>query len=386
MAPEIALKALAELPEGATVLDPMVGSGTVMREAVLRCHDARGYDLDPLAVLISKVSTRRIRISRFEETFESLIADAASLKKRDVHLPWIDECEETSTFVEYWFSEPQKSALRSIAYCLDEYDGVGADHGVVNALKVALSRTIITKTVGASLAWDISHSRPHKMRETNDYDVFAGYRASVERMAEQLVFEQKEVGRARIGMGDARNLHRIADASIDAVVTSPPYLNAIDYLRGHKFSLVWFGYSIPALREVRAHSIGAERASEAASDDNDVQEIREEIVKESALPGRYLRLVERYILDAVDLMSEISRVLKRKKGRAVLVVGNSCLKGVYIRNSAIFERAADLFGLELVSSSRRQLRNRSRYLPMPKGKADALGKRMRHEVVLAFSN
>ena len=29
--------------------------------------------------------------------------------------------------------------------------------------------------------------------------------------------------------------------SVDLTVTSPPYLNAIDYLRGHKMSLVWMG-------------------------------------------------------------------------------------------------------------------------------------------------
>ena len=44
-----------------------------------------------------------------------------------------------------------------------------------NALKLAISRTIITKKVGASLAWDVSHSRPHKVKTDNDYDVLAGF-------------------------------------------------------------------------------------------------------------------------------------------------------------------------------------------------------------------
>jgi hypothetical protein len=36
---------------------------------------------------------------------------------------------------------------------------------------------------------------------------------------------------------------------VDLIFTSPPHLNAIDYLRCSKFSLVWMGHSIAALRE-----------------------------------------------------------------------------------------------------------------------------------------
>jgi tRNA G10 N-methylase Trm11 len=40
----------------------------------------------------------------------------------------------------------------------------------------------------------------------------------------------------------------LGDNTIDLIVTSPPYAsNAIDYMRAHKFSLVWFGYSIDEL-------------------------------------------------------------------------------------------------------------------------------------------
>ena len=43
------------------------------------------------------------------------------------------------------------------------------------------------------------------------------------------------------------------------MVTSPPYLNAIDYMRGHKMSLVWMGWTIGALRDVRGEAVGVER-------------------------------------------------------------------------------------------------------------------------------
>ena len=42
-----------------------------------------------------------------------------------------------------------------------------------DCLWLALSRIIVTKHVGATLAWDVSHSRPHKVRTENDFDVLS---------------------------------------------------------------------------------------------------------------------------------------------------------------------------------------------------------------------
>ena len=57
MAPGIALQAMPEDSEQLRVLDPMMGSGTVLAMARARGHRGFGFDLDPLAVLISKVWT-----------------------------------------------------------------------------------------------------------------------------------------------------------------------------------------------------------------------------------------------------------------------------------------------------------------------------------------
>lgn len=55
MAPELAIDALRLLPQGSVVLDPMAGSGTVLRHAAALGHVAIGRDLDPLAVLMTRV-------------------------------------------------------------------------------------------------------------------------------------------------------------------------------------------------------------------------------------------------------------------------------------------------------------------------------------------
>ena len=58
-------------------------------------------------------------------------------------------------------------------------------------------------------------------------------------------------------LGDARRVD-MRDGSADMVITSPPYLNAIDYMWCSKFSLVWMGHAIGRLRRIRMGAIGTE--------------------------------------------------------------------------------------------------------------------------------
>ena len=84
-------------------------------------------------------------------------------------------------------------------------------------------------------------------------------------------------------------------------------------------------------------------------------------------------------------MTECARVLKRK-GSAVFVVGNSTIRGVFIKNSEAFIRLADSNGLSLVSRNTRTIETKRRYLPPPESKraGDKMQGRMREEVVLEF--
>src|SRR3989344_2361392 len=60
MAPGIALKVVGRKEKPLRILDPMMGSGTVLALAQANGHRTFGIDIDPLAVLISRVWTRPI--------------------------------------------------------------------------------------------------------------------------------------------------------------------------------------------------------------------------------------------------------------------------------------------------------------------------------------
>lgn len=379
MAPDLALASLAELPADSLVLDPMAGSGTVLRQALALGHRAIGFDMDPLAVLMSRVWTTPIDEAVLDREVLAIMEAAICVDLRSQALHWHDD--ETRAFVHYWFDAPQRRELTRLAYVLDDMRArrlSEARQAALDVMSIALSRLIVTKEQAASLARDTSHSRPHRVAESSTYDINANFLRSVQQVKRRLL-EHRPPQAARVELGDARAIALDA-RSIDAILTSPPYLNAIDYMRGHRMSLVWLGYRLCELRTIRSTTIGAERAADAGVSCA-VNDVAAAMCDVRALTPRQHRMVERYAGDLQRMLGQVERVLK-VSGRATFVVGNSCLKEVFIRNSEGVAKAAELAGLSLLQVRERDLPSGSRYLPVTAH--GALSKRMRTETVMTF--
>lgn len=383
MAPDLALKVVAERDRCLRVLDPMAGSGTVLAIARARGHHAIGVDIDPLAVLIARVWTTPVNSVALHEQAAEVLSDArkafVSLRTRDAYPLHSDE--ETRRFVRYWFDDYARRQLASLATVISEC----SDDTIRDALWCAFSRLIISKQSGASLAMDLSHSRPHRSFRRAPAKPFRKFLLAVNRVAKNCIDADASAHGPTVTVqeGDARHLH-IDDGSIDLVLTSPPYLNAIDYIRCSKFSLVWMGHSIEALRRRRSTSVGTEVGLHG-SKHLEVQEVVSDLDLRPKLTGRYERILMRYVDDMQRVIGEIARVLA-VGGKAVFVVGENTLRGTFIPNSRVVETVADRSGLCLASRSSRELPANRRYLPPPSkhSQPEALNARMRREAVLTF--
>lgn len=384
MAPGIALDALG----GAAplrVLDPMAGSGTVLAVARAKGHRAFGMDLDPLAVLLASVWTRTIDAELVNEKAIEVLGRARATFE---HLPLgqaypVGSDAETRKFIRYWFDCYARRQLAALSFAISRVH----DRKIRDVLWCGFSRLIITKSAGASLAMDLSHSRPHREFVTAPVKPFNRFIEAVETVVSNCPQSgTKLVGPAAVvKLGDARKLD-IAKGSIDLVLTSPPYLNAIDYMRCSKFSLVWMGYTIGSLRQIRGECVGAEASSELALATPWVKSLIKQLKLTPKLSDRKSALLARYVWDMGTALAEASRVLKAG-GRAVYVVGDSTVGGTFIRNSAIVDAVARENGLTLDSRHSRTLPANRRYMPPPKRGAtsSSIECRMRREVVLAFS-
>ncbi len=383
MAPGLALDVIAECRKPLRILDPMSGSGTVLAVAHSKGHKAVGVDLDPLAVLIARVWTTAIDVEAVNHAAVAALEHARSvfnsLPTRDAYPRNADS--ETRQFTRYWFDDYARRQLASLAVAIERT----TDRTIREALWCAFSRLIISKQSGASLAMDLSHSRPHRKFKRAPTKPFRKFLSAVSRVTKNCIdaSSQGHGPATKVHEGDARHLD-LLDSSIDLVITSPPYLNAIDYLRCSKFSLIWMGYSIGEIRRLRSMTVGTEVGMDAR-DDKGIQGILSDLKPQPALQARQEAMLARYIYDMRGAVCEISRVLA-SDGRAVYVVGENTVRGTFIRNSKIVEAVASTAGLRCIDRSSRELPANRRYLPPPSKQQDAaaLGKRLRREVILTF--
>ena len=384
MAPAIVWDKLRKIKgECLRILDPMAGSGTTLVVGRAMGHIAYGVDRDPLAVMIAKawcddVDKERL-LSKAEEVLEKAKNTVRILPKREAYPSHADD--ETKRFVRYWFDLTNRKQLAG----LSKHISLVRDENVRVFLWTGFSRMIITKKVGVSLAMDISHSRPHRVYDKAPVKAFEVFLKAVKKVVDGNAFSSCEcmLPKPIIRRGDSRELD-FKKNFFDIVITSPPYLNAIDYMRGHKMALVWMKNSIKSLRELRGTNIGAEVKSVGTKKDRIINVIAG-VGDVEKLGGRQKGFLMRYVLDMDSVCSEITRVLK-PNGSAVFVVGDSTLQGVFIKNSEGVKRLAEHYGLKVEGVEERALPENSRYLPPPSnnGAGSQLQRRMRKEVILTM--
>jgi hypothetical protein len=141
------------------------------------------------------------------------------------------------------------------------------------------------------------------------------------------------------------------------------------------------GFTVGELRELRAGSIGSENSRLYEGDEESSSIMRRLGV--SALPKRKRRLICAYIADMRKAIREVARILV-PDGRAIYVIGENTIKGVYVKNATMLSLIAVDAGLKLVATSRRPLPPNRRYLPPPSRGEESLDTRMRTEIVLHF--
>jgi hypothetical protein len=341
-----------------------------------------GFDRDPLAVLIARCWTREIDSVNAKTRSEEVIQRARTLvreMKCSEAYP-VSADDETKNFVRYWFDLTNRKQLAALSLAIGETKPCA----IRDILWCAFSRLIITKQAGVSLGMDISHSRPHKVYERAPRLALDHFEHSVTRVVRACPFTPKHrAAPVDVRAADARRLP-LPDESVDVVITSPPYLNAIDYLRAHKFSLIWMGYTLKRIRELRRSNVGTEAGTHEPVSDA-THKILSHMCTLDQLSRRHSAMLAQYVEDMRKVVSETRRVL-RASGKAVFVIGNCNLNNVFVQNSKCVELLAREFDMRATMVKKRLLPDTRRYLPPPLNNSagERFKKRMREEIIIRF--
>ncbi len=384
MAPCVALDALTGCTSSGRlrICDPMVGSGTSLAIAQLNGHKVFGCDLDPLAVMLSTVWLTPVDASSARDHGSELLDRAKySFAKRKLSGSFPKDANKaTRKFLSYWFDPYTREQLVHLSSAISRV----RDSARKNLFYAALSRMIIVKKNGVSLAMDVAHSRPHRVYKRSPRKPFRSFLESLDNVLAGCPSDSKfGLSLPCIQCADARSLPYRKNY-FHKIITSPPYLNAIDYIRTSKFSLAWMGYQIDDLGVVRSSSVGSERSMEIHTDRNPaVQDCFDQILPDELVGTKQSKIIYRYVHDLYAAILESYRVLK-DGGKASYVIGDANVKNNVVKNSNMIEILAGHVGFEIASREEREIPASRRYLPPPSQSinASSLDSRMKTEAVI----
>ena len=157
--------------------------------------------------------------------------------------------------------------------------------------------------------------------------------------------------RISVFQADATRLSSRLRKQVDAVVTSPPYHNAVDYYRRHQLEMFWLGFAETHAErlELLPKYIGRSRVRKQ----NPVLQRQDELGRLSAHWHNKIRAVSdnradafvHYMISIKDVFHQISAVV-RAGGPVIFVLGHSEWNGSKLPTSDLFvEMAGDSFRL-----------------------------------------
>jgi len=198
---------ILKIQPGSTILDPMAGSGTVSVEANLLGIDSISVDLSPFCVLMSKVKTFSLDIN---EDFLKFIS-----KKSEILINKFNK-EKIPDFFNHNLDDELRNyyEIALLAY-LDTVGFSKRSEGSIESLFPRVLKRYILTIINNKVA------------------------------KEKL---NLNIGKSQVYQGNATNLSMEAD-SVDAIITSPPYSFAIDYLKNDQPQLEYMGVDFSNLKE-----------------------------------------------------------------------------------------------------------------------------------------
>lgn len=339
-----------------------------------------------IAVILLRAGSNRLelldRLLYFEQELCAIVPPRAQIKSghsfalngAEAVIPDIPE-------IDYWFSPIQKAVLASLITCRDSFENQ-RKRDIIN---VAISSAIVRKWPNTiSCAMDIDHSRPHRTRpkpRTID-KTFALFRRIFGEVIVGLRACQTTAQEGSVIHGScADELRQIPDGSVGLILTSPPYVNAIDYPRAHKFSEWWLSPGTIHCRSINyigLRSSGVKRKPKyAAGESESGMPVSLDWLQEHA-PGKH-RLFRTYISDMTKVIVQCRRVL-RADGQLVFVLADNRINNRTIPVTSLIGDLLRANGFAQVTTTTREIQSIKRRYPF--GFPD----RMASEAVIRASN
>jgi len=280
--------------EGDWIFDPFAGYGSVAIEASLTGRNAILWDLNPITRILALASTYKgdLSLKDFELDWDYV----KPFIPRWDHIDYWHPPEFLKTLSRvwgYWHNEvhgkvedskayliaiPLLKVTRFFSYSDEKIAKLYRSRYAEEKVKTLLHRDWRDKMV--RMYWGYAGEVVEKVRE---------YRSLQPRDIEIVIRTSRRVNN-RLEVFDA--IRARLDREVRLLITSPPYLQAQEYIRSFKLELVWLGYTGSDLRILAGHEIPYNNPPQTNIHSRLFHEIRKEIMKLGN--GKLLQIYDAY--------------------------------------------------------------------------------------------
>lgn len=296
------------LPKESYVLDPFCGSGVSLVECQKKGIPSVGIDLNPIAVLISKVKTEPLG-KDFLPIAESIIERC---RRHEIsHLI----CSFNN--MRHWFKDEISIALGEIKQGIEQY----RDTQYFSALQFCFS-SIIVRVSNQESDTRYAFKDKHYTRE----DVFKQFLQKANKL--QKAKSNYETP-SDVILGNSLVAVDSIPSGIGMVITSPPYPCAYEYWLYHKFRMYWLGYDPQG---VKAEEIGTRSLYFKSHNE-----------QEYAFTEQMRSLLQKLFAKC------------NENAYLCFIIGRSKIHGVIYNNDEIIEQVAQAIGYRHIITIRREI-------------------------------
>ena len=320
------------------VVDPFVGSGTTLVEGVIRGGTSIGVDVDPLARFIARAKTTTADRERVRELAQHLrgrwVAPASRLR---TPMPDIDNFD-------HWFAPTQWGWLQSLRDAILDLD-CSDDEG-----------RFLLAVFSSALRW--TSNADDQSQKTYVSGTLVKTVPAVQdvfwRFLDRAIDGLADLNRQRHSgakvvipeTADATSLG-LDSASVDLAVTSPPYLDSVDYPYNMMLEYFWLGplLGVPdrkAFNALRRRPIGAKSPARRVA----LPPSLDGLIELDLMPPARRVAVSTYFALMDQHFIEAARALKAGS-RYVFVVGNSQTRSDVVPVHEALVQLAATAGFEL---------------------------------------
>lgn len=332
---------ILELDKKSVILDPWNGSGTTTEVASSLGFSSYGFDINPVMVIVAKArlvdfNKKNILNEMFEKILKAFDSNCNMLNQKDDPL-------------ESWLFSNGVNHIRNLEFAIQltlmnsteyfpfrekkSFGDISSYTALFYTLMFRILRNLLKGFYSSNPTW-IKEPKDKDCRiNITDKEIRDLFCEEFESMIPNVDDRSSNNGKCNLEVGNSNNLP-LPDASIDVVITSPPYCTRIDYAVSTKPELALLGYSKDDLNKLRREMIGTITIHKANYQvipewGNTCKNFIMNVSKHSSKASStyYSKIHLQYFHSMFISLKEIDRLIK-SGGKCVIVVQDSYYKEV----------------------------------------------------------